>query len=87
MNPKHAMNISKAMVSKGYDVQTFTSGFMTQPDYFLLGAMPDAKVRCYKKNQVTFEIAEVKCPYYAHFLKPSEATVLKTIFTTNDSSF
>jgi hypothetical protein len=87
-NESKALNeYKKAMLSKGFDVQIFTPGFVTQPDYFWLGATPDAKVRCCKENQVTFGIAEVKCPYSARFLKPSEATVLKNFFTTNDSGF
>ena len=53
------------MVKKGYDIQIFPCGFVTQPDYFWSGATPDAKVRYRSQGNVTFGIAEVKCPYSA----------------------
>ncbi|CAF3569914.1 unnamed protein product [Rotaria sp. Silwood2] len=87
-NESKALNeYKKAMMSNGYQVELFASGFVTQPDYFWLGATPDAKVRCSEGDKITFGIAEVKCPYSARFLKPSQAVVLKNFFTENDSGF
>ena len=74
-------------MSNSFQVEIFASGFVTQPDYFWLGATPDAKVRCCEGDKVTFGIAEVKCPYSARFLKPSQAVVLKNFFTENDNGF
>ncbi|CAF3762183.1 unnamed protein product [Rotaria sp. Silwood1] len=71
-NESKALNeYKKGMMSNGYQVEIFASGFVTQPDYFWLGATPDAKVRSCEGDKITFGIAEVKCPYSARFLKPS----------------
>jgi hypothetical protein len=87
-NESKALNeYKKAMTSKGFEVEIFSSGFVTQSDYFWLGATPDAKVRCCEGDKITFGIAEVKCPYSARFLKPSEAVVLKNFFTENADGF
>ncbi|CAF3799880.1 unnamed protein product [Rotaria sp. Silwood1] len=87
-NESKALNeYRKAMVSNGFQVDIFAAGFVTQPDYFWLGATPDATVRCCQESKITFGIAKVKCPHSARFLKPSEAVVLKNFFTENDGGF
>ena len=87
-NESKALNEYKnAMMSNGFQVEIFASGFVTQPDYFWLWATPDAKVRCCEGDKVTFGIVEVKCPYSARFLKPSQAVVLKNFLTENDNGF
>lgn len=87
-NESKALNeYKKAMVSKGIQVEIFNSGFVTQPDFFWLGATPDAKVRCCEGDKVTFGIAEVKCPYSARFLKPTQTGVLKNFFTEISGGF
>lgn len=70
----------KAMLSKGFQVDVFPSGFVTHPDFFWLGATPDGKVRLRKGDKTFLGIVEIKCPYSARFLKPTESVVLKNFF-------
>ena len=87
-NELKALNeYKKAMMSNGFQVEIFASGFVTQPEYFWLGATSDAKVRCCEGDKITFGVVEVKYPYYARFLNPSQAVVLKNFFTENDNGF
>ena len=67
----------------GHPVKTFSSGFVVNPGYPFLGALPDGKV-IDSSEENAFGIIEIKCPYKHGAVTPETACNQVTIvFTLN----
>uniref|UniRef100_A0A1X7VWY0 YqaJ viral recombinase domain-containing protein n=1 Tax=Amphimedon queenslandica TaxID=400682 RepID=A0A1X7VWY0_AMPQE len=68
------LRMSSMLHCEGHqDLVVNPSGVIVNPDYYCLGASPDRAVYDLSNEQEPFGFLEVKCPYSARNLAPTEA--------------